>query len=45
MSYVNVDGKRYYLGRYYTEEEAAWMYDQWAAVLHGDFAFLNFEYQ
>lgn len=27
-----------------SEEEAAWMRDQWALQLHGEFAVLNFEY-
>lgn len=45
MSYITLDRKRYYLGRYYTEEEAAWMYDQWAIELHDDYSHLNFNYQ
>lgn len=44
MAYVNLEGQRYYVGKYYTEEEAAWMRDQWAIVLHGEFASLNFDY-
>lgn len=44
MSYVNFEGKRWYLGRYKTQEEAAWMRDQWAVQLHGEFASLNFDY-
>jgi hypothetical protein len=45
MAYINFDHRRYYLGRYESEIEAAWMYDQWALELHGDFVRLNLEYQ
>ena len=45
MTYINVEGQRFYMGRCENEQEAAWMYDQWALVLHGDFARLNFEYK
>jgi HNH endonuclease len=44
MAYVAVDQKRWQIGRFYSEEEAAWMRDQWAVQLHGEFASLNFEY-
>lgn len=44
MAYINVRGQRFYLGRFSSENEAAWMYDQWAIELHGDFARLNLEY-
>lgn len=44
MAYVNFDSQRFYIGKYYTEEEAAWMRDQWALALHGEFARLNFDY-
>ncbi|KZF03838.1 hypothetical protein A2J03_06545 [Rhodococcus sp. EPR-157] len=33
-----------YIGTFDTPDEAAWMRDQWAIELHGDFARLNFEY-
>lgn len=36
--------RRIYIGTYSTAEEAAWMRDQWAMPLHGEFARLNFEY-
>lgn len=32
------------LGYFDTEDEAANVYDQWALQLHGEFAYLNFEY-
>lgn len=32
------------IGRFETMEEAAWMYDQYAVQIYGDFARLNFEY-
>lgn len=38
------DGVRYLPGTYRNKEEAAWMYDQWALELHGDFARTNFDY-
>lgn len=37
-------GKTLPVGRFSTAEEAAWMRDQWALALDGDFAVLNFEY-
>lgn len=33
-----------YIGWYKDEQEAAWMYDQWALALHREFARLNFDY-
>lgn len=45
MTYVNVSGKRIYCGNYKDEEEAAWMRDQFAMELHGDFVGLNFTYE
>jgi hypothetical protein len=44
MAYITIDQKRWQIGRYASEEEAAWMRDQWALALHGEFAGLNFEY-
>jgi len=35
---------KYFVGTYYTPQEAAWMYDQFASQLHGEFARTNFEY-
>lgn len=34
----------YFIGYYSTEEEAAWMYDQYAMEIFGEFARLNFDY-
>lgn len=42
---VTLMGKQVAVGRYHSEEEAAWMRDQFALALHGDFARLNFEYE
>lgn len=41
---VRYDGKDFTAGHYETAEEAAWMRDQWALALHGEFASLNSEY-
>lgn len=41
---VRSDNIDYYVGSFDTAEEAAWMRDQWALALHGEFASLNFEY-
>ena len=41
---VKLDRQFHYIGTFATPEEAAWMYDQFAMVLHGEFASLNFEY-
>lgn len=32
------------IGHYESQDEAAWMRDQWALELHGEFAHLNFDY-
>lgn len=42
--YISVDGKRFPITKRSSEDEAAWMYDQWAIALHGEFARLNFTY-
>jgi hypothetical protein len=44
MAYLNLDGTRFLIGNFYSELEAAWMRDQYALALHGEFASLNFEY-
>jgi hypothetical protein len=44
-SYINVDGVRCRIGNFADEDEAAWMRDQYAIELHGDFASLNFTYE
>lgn len=43
-TYLTYRGKKINLGRFEDPEEAAWMYDQFASQLHGEFAVLNFEY-
>jgi hypothetical protein len=40
-----VDGNRIFICSTKDPKEAAWMYDQWALALHGEFALLNFEYK
>ncbi|WP_166786396.1 HNH endonuclease [Cryobacterium sp. TMT2-15-1] len=44
-AYIRVNSIGYYIGTFTSAEEAAWMHDQWALVLHGEFAQLNFEYE
>ena len=41
---IQVDGVRVDLGRYTDEQEAAYVYDQAAMQLRGEYANLNFEY-
>lgn len=36
--------KGFYIGFFFDKTEAAWMYDQYALALFGDFAKTNFEY-
>jgi len=43
-AFVKRDGVRYHIGYFDTDDEAAWMRDQWASTLHGEYARLNFEY-
>lgn len=40
-SYININMKQVFIGRYKTELEAAEAYNQMAKVLHGDFASFN----
>lgn len=37
-----MNGKQTYLGSFFTEEEAARKYDEFARIHHGEFANLNF---
>ncbi|WP_394805350.1 HNH endonuclease [Rhodococcus qingshengii] len=41
---IRVERKLFDIGRFSHRDEAAWMRDQWALELHGDFAVLNFTY-
>lgn len=41
---INADYTNFIIGRFDTADEAAWMRDQWALELHGEFARLNFKY-
>ena len=43
IAYINVDGKRTYLGAFSTAEEAGAAYDRAAEVLHGKFACKNID--
>lgn len=42
VAYVKEDGKKKYLGRFRTPEEAARAYDRAAKEIYGEFAYLNF---
>ena len=44
MVYINVNGQRFNLPACATAEESAWMRDQYAVQLHGDYAQTNFDY-
>ncbi|WP_100503976.1 HNH endonuclease [Mycobacteroides abscessus] len=44
LSMITLSDQRFYIGYFSSPEEAAWMYDQWAIHLHGEYARLNFEY-
>lgn len=41
---ITVDGQKVRLGKFLDEEEAAYVYDQAAMQLRGEYASLNFEY-
>lgn len=41
FAYIAVEGKRYYLGYFKTAKEAAYVRDQFAIVLHGEYARTN----
>lgn len=41
---IHFDCATFYIGSFPTVEEAAWMRDQWAIELHGEFAALNLDY-
>lgn len=43
LSYIRYNNKRFNLGHYNNEIEAAKVYDMWANELHGEFAVLNFQ--
>lgn len=42
---IRCDTVQYHIGYFATPQEGAWMRDQWAIELHGDFALLNFTYE
>lgn len=44
-AYVTINRQQIRIGSFKDELEAAWMHDQWAIELHGDFAQLNFDYE
>lgn len=41
---ISFEGTVFEVGRFATQEEAAWMYDQYASQIFGDYAKLNFDY-
>lgn len=43
-AYLVLDNRQHHVGVFSTKEEAAWMRDQYALALHGEFARLNFDY-
>ena len=43
-SHIMFEGTSIRIGTFNDPAHAAWMYDQWATELHGEFAVLNFEY-
>lgn len=40
-AHIRAHGKRFYLGRFDTAQDAAFMYDAVSAVLHGEFSYPN----
>ncbi|WP_298585163.1 hypothetical protein [uncultured Kocuria sp.] len=42
---IGFRGEKVYIGYYADPLEAAWMYDQWALELHGEFAQTNLIYK
>lgn len=44
-SRINIDGVRIWIGTQGSPKEAAWMYDQYAVQLFGEFAHTNFDYE
>lgn len=42
---IRADERRWMIGRFEDEDTAAWMRDQWCIALHGEFAWLNFDYE
>lgn len=44
-AYLVLDSKQVHVGVYESAAEAAWMRDQFALALHGQFARLNFHYE
>jgi hypothetical protein len=41
---IGFEYETFRIGSFETPEEAAWMFDQWALVIHGDVAQTNFSY-
>lgn len=41
LVYIQSDGEKYAIGLFTNREEAAYIYDQWALQLHGEFARTN----
>lgn len=44
LASIKADGSQLHIGRFEDRQEAAWMYDQYALQLFGEFARTNFEY-
>ncbi|MDV7992084.1 hypothetical protein [Rhodococcus sp. IEGM 1374] len=41
---ISLNHVKFNIGEFASPEEAAWMFDQWALVIHGELAQTNFEY-
>ena len=41
VSQIKIDGRKFHLGTYATESDAAWVYNVWAESLFGKYARLN----